>query len=44
MMSAIFAAVDICNHRAEYDELQNNRMKVALPDTTIKPKGGKIIE
>ena len=44
MMSAIFAAVDICNHRAEYDELQNNRMKVALPDTAIKPKGGKIIE
>ena len=44
MMSAIYAAIDIYNRRADYDELIENRMTVKMPDTEIKPKGGRIIE
>ena len=44
MISAIYAAVDIYNNRVAYDELQANRMQVKMPDTSVKPKGGKIIE
>lgn len=44
MISAIYAAVDIYNNRMAYDELQANRMQIVMPDTSVKPKGGKIIE
>ena len=44
MMSAIYAAIDIYNRRADYDELIENRMTIKMPDTEIKPKGGRIIE
>ena len=44
MISAIYAAIDIYNRRADYDELVENRMTVKLPDTEIKPRGGRIIE
>ena len=44
MKSAIYAAIDIYNHRADYDELIANRMTIKLPDTEIRPKGGRIIE
>lgn len=44
MISAIYAAIDIFNRRADYDELVENRMTVKLPDTEIKPRGGRIIE
>ena len=44
MISAIYTAIDIYNNRAAYDELQANKMQVRVPDSTIKPKGGKIIE
>lgn len=44
MISAIHAAVDIFNNREAFDGLQANRMQVNMPDNTIKPKGGKIIE
>ena len=44
MMSAIYTAIDIYNRRADYDELVENRMTVKLPDTEIKPRGGRIIE
>ena len=44
MIAAIYAAIDIYNRRAEYDDLVENRMTIELPDTEIKPRGGKIIE
>ena len=44
MKSAIYAAIDIYNRRADYDDLVENRMTIKMPDTEIKPKGGRIIE
>lgn len=44
MISSIFTAIDIFNHRQDYDALQAGKMNVKMPDTEIKPKGGKIIE
>lgn len=44
MKEAIYAAIDIWNKRTEYADLEDNRMTVKLPDTEIKPKGGRIIE
>lgn len=44
MKAAIYAAIDICNRRREYDELIEGRMTIKAPDTEIKPRGGKIIE
>lgn len=44
MKSAIFTAIDIWHKRQEYNDLMENRMTIKLPDTEIKPRGGKIIE
>ena len=44
MISAIYTAMDVYRNRLAYDELVENRMQVKLPDSTIRPKGGKIIE
>ena len=44
MKAAIYAAIDIYNNRVRYDELIAGRMTIKLPDTEIKPKGGRIIE
>ena len=44
MIAAIYTAIDIFNRRADYDELMENRMTIKMPDTEIKPKGGRIIE
>ena len=44
MMSAIYTAIDIFNRRADYDDLVENRMNIKMPDTEIKPRGGRIIE
>ena len=44
MMAAIYTAIDIFNSRADYDDLVENRMTIQMPDTEIKPKGGRIIE
>lgn len=44
MKSAIYAAIDIYNSRMNYDELVKNKMNIKLPDTEIKPRGGRIIE
>ncbi len=44
MLSAIYTAIDVHRNRTAYDELQAGRMKVNIPDNTVKPKGGKIIE
>ena len=44
MKSAIYAAIDIYNKRTDYDELVSGRMTIQLPDTEIRPKGGRIIE
>lgn len=44
MKSAIYAAIDIYKHRVEYDELIENRMTIKMPDTEIRPKGGRVIE
>lgn len=44
MMSAIYTAIDIYRRRNEYDELMDGRMTISMPDTEIKPKGGRIIE
>ena len=44
MKAAIYAAIDIWHNRQAYNELVENRMTIKLPDTEIKPRGGKIIE
>ena len=44
MIASIYAAIDIYNRRAEYDDLLAGRMTIKMPDTEIKPKGGRIIE
>ncbi len=44
MMSSIYTAVDIYNRRLAYDELQENKLVIDLPDTEIKPRGGRIVE
>lgn len=44
MISAIYTAIDIFNRRADYDDLVENRMNIKMPDTEIKPRGGRIIE
>ena len=44
MKSAIYTAIDIFNNRQRYDALVAGRMTIKLPDTEIKPRGGRIIE
>ena len=44
MMSAIYTAIDIWRRRQDSKELMDNRMTIKMPDTEIKPKGGRIIE
>ena len=44
MMSAIYTAIDIYRNRVAYDELQAGKMNIELPDMSVKPKSGKIIE
>ena len=44
MMSSIYTAIDIFNHREAYDELIAGKMNVRMPDTEIRPRGGRIIE
>ena len=44
MMSAIYTAIDIWRRRQDYKELMENRMTIRMPDTEIKPRGGRIIE
>ena len=44
MKAAIYTAIDIFNKRAGYDELIAGRMTIKMPDTEIKPRGGRIIE
>ena len=44
MISSIYAAIDIFHNREAYDELMAGRMTIEMPDTEIKPRGGRIIE
>lgn len=44
MISAIYTAMDIYRNREAYDALQAGKMQVTMPDSSVKPKGGKIIE
>ena len=44
MKEAIYAAMDIWHKRAEYADLVDNCMTIKLPDSEVKPKGGRIIE
>ena len=44
MKAAIYEAIDIFNKRVDYDELIAGRMTIELPDTEIRPRGGRIIE
>ena len=44
MISSIYTAIDIYNNRVAYDELQAGKMTVRMPDTEIKPRGGRVIE
>jgi len=44
MMASIYTAIDVYNNRVAYDDLQANKMDIQMPDTEIKPKGGRIIE
>ena len=44
MIASIYTAIDIYNRRVEYDGLLAGRMTIKMPDTEIKPRGGRIIE
>ena len=44
MKAAIYTAIDIWHKREEYKELIAGRMTIKMPDTEIRPKGGRIIE
>ena len=44
MMASIFTAMDVFNARQRHDDLEDGKLNVKLPDTEIKPRGGKIIE
>ena len=44
MKEAIYTAIDIWHKRAEFKDLMDNRMTIKMPDTEIKPRGGRIIE
>ena len=44
MIASIYTAIDIYNRRVEYDDLLAGRMTIKMPDTEIKPRGGRIIE
>lgn len=44
MKSSIYTAIDIFNNREHHDKLIAERMTIKMPDTEIKPKGGRIIE
>ncbi len=44
MISSIYAAIDIFNHRTAYDELLAGKVNVKMPDVEIRPKGGRIVE
>jgi hypothetical protein len=44
MKEAIYAAMDIWHKREEYADLVDNCMTIKLPDSEVKPKGGRIIE
>ena len=44
MKAAIYTAIDIWHKREEYRELIAGRMTIKMPDTEIRPKGGRIIE
>lgn len=44
MMASIYTAIDVFNNRQRYDELQAGKMTLEMPDTEIKPRGGRIIE
>ena len=44
MKAAIYTAIDIWHRRAEYKELIEGRMTIRMPDSEIKPRGGRIIE
>lgn len=44
MMAAIYTAIDVYNNRLAYDDLQDNKMTIEMPDTEIKPRGGRVIE
>ena len=44
MKAAIYNAIDIWQRREDYKELIAGRMTIKMPDTEIKPRGGRIIE
>lgn len=44
MMASIFTAIDIFNSRRAFDELHEGRMKIELPDTSLRSNGGRVIE
>ena len=44
MMASIFAAIDVFNKRKAYDVLVAGKLNVKMPDTEIRPRGGKVIE
>ena len=45
MISSIYTAIDICNHRDEYDRLQEGKMTVKSLSAEVKPnKNGNIVE
>ncbi|MCQ2144398.1 MAG: 4-hydroxythreonine-4-phosphate dehydrogenase PdxA [Bacteroidales bacterium] len=44
MMAAIYTAIDVYNNRVAYDDLQDGKMTIQMPDTEIKPRGGRVIE
>lgn len=45
MMSSIYTALDICSHRADYEQLMANRMTTRSLASEVKPnKNGSVVE
>ncbi len=44
MMASIYTAMDVFKRQKEYDKLIAGKLKVKMPDTEIKPRGGRVIE
>ena len=45
MISSIYTAIDICSHRADYDDLQAGKMNVQSISSEVKPnKNGSVVE
>lgn len=44
MMSAIYTAIDIFNNRIAYDDLQDGKLDIQMPEAERKPRGPRGVE